>query len=72
VLRLQPDIVMAAQAGLDEMPRRPGWSGLRALRDGMTCGFSGPRYELLVRPGPRLGEAADALADCLVSLPDPH
>ena len=26
------------------------------------------RYELLIRPGPRLGEAAAALADCLAKL----
>jgi iron complex transport system substrate-binding protein len=70
VLRLQPDIVMAAQPALADMRRRPGWQALQALGNGMTCGFTAARYELIVRPGPRLGEAADALADCLAGLPD--
>jgi iron complex transport system substrate-binding protein len=68
VLRAQPDIVMAAQRNLDEMPRRPGWSALRALQRHQACGFDSEHYELLIRPGPRMGEAARALADCLTAL----
>lgn len=68
VVRLQPDIVMAVQRELDEMPRRPGWRHLRALQQQRTCGFEAVRYELLVRPGPRLGEAALQLAECLAAL----
>ena len=71
VLRAQPDIVMAAQRGLADMPRRPGWAALRALQQRRTCGFDAERYEVLVRPGPRLGEAATTLADCLARLPAP-
>ncbi|HVY36414.1 MAG TPA: helical backbone metal receptor [Polyangia bacterium] len=72
VVRTQPDIVMAAQATLAEMPRRPGWSTLRALADKRTCAFPNPTYEIIVRPGPRMGEAAAALADCLARLPPPR
>jgi iron complex transport system substrate-binding protein len=68
VVRAQPDIVMAAQRNLDEMPRRPGWAALRALQRRQSCGFDGVRYELLIRPGPRMGEAAGVLADCLAAL----
>lgn len=68
VLRAQPDIVMAERRALAEMGRRPGWASLRALRSGQVCGFESSRYELLVRPGPRMGEAAQLLADCLESL----
>ncbi|MFY7974202.1 MAG: hypothetical protein ACOVOT_07230 [Rubrivivax sp.] len=32
------------------------------------CGFDPAPYEVLIRPGPRLGEAAALLADCLVRL----
>jgi iron complex transport system substrate-binding protein len=69
VVRAQPDIVMAVDTGLAAMPQRPGWSQLRALQKGQACGFSSSHYELLIRPGPRLGEAANQLAFCLVSLP---
>ena len=68
VVRAQPDVVMATAASLIEMPVRPGWSGLRALRESRVCGFQPAQYDLLVRPGPRLGEAALALADCLVAI----
>jgi iron complex transport system substrate-binding protein len=69
VLRIQPDIVMAADRDLADMAKRPGWAALHALRSGHRCGFASERYELLVRPGPRMGEAAQVLADCLVSIP---
>ncbi len=68
VVRAQPDIVMAAKANLGDMPKRPGWAALRALQRGRTCGFASEPYEVLVRPGPRMGEAALSLADCLVQL----
>lgn len=68
VVRAQPDIVMAAQNALAEMPSRPGWNGLRALREQRACGFVTERWEVLIRPGPRLADAADIMADCLVGL----
>ena len=68
VLRLQPDIVMAAERNLADMPKRPGWAALRALRERRSCGFASERYELLIRSGPRMGEAALVLADCLVAI----
>ena len=68
VVRIQPDIVMANDRNLADMPRRPGWSTLGALKNGHSCGFGVDRYELLIRPGPRMGEAALVLADCLVAI----
>lgn len=69
VVRLQPDIVVAVARELAAMSSRPGWAALHALRDGQTCALPGERFELLVRPGPRMGQAAFALADCLAALP---
>ncbi|MDB4983006.1 MAG: fepB [Myxococcales bacterium] len=69
VVRAQPDLVMAATPSLAEMPKRPGWASLRALSGHQTCGFVGERYELLIRPGPRMGEAAAVIAECLAALP---
>ena len=68
VVRLQPDIVMAEGRALAAMPARPGWADLRALRERRTCGFASAPFDVLVRPGPRLGEAARLLADCLVAV----
>lgn len=68
VVRAQPDIVIAAERSIGEMAKRPGWSSLQALKQGRTCGFAGERYELLLRPGPRMGEAAALIAECLARL----
>lgn len=68
VVKAQPDVVMATARAVAEMPGRPGWNTLRALQQQRTCGFDTERYDVLVRPGPRLGEAAGVLARCLAGL----
>jgi iron complex transport system substrate-binding protein len=68
VVRAQPDLVMAEARNLQDMAQRPGWASLQALQWRQVCSFSGPDYELLVRPGPRMGQAALQLADCLAAL----
>ncbi|MGL6110781.1 MAG: ABC transporter substrate-binding protein [Rubrivivax sp.] len=68
VVRAQPDIVIAEARNLSDMGQRPGWSALRALRQRQLCAFDSERYEVLVRPGPRMGDAALQLADCLAGL----
>ena len=68
VLRAQPDIVMGAATDERAMGARPGWSALVALRRGQRCGFASDSYEAMVRPGPRLGQAAGQIADCLQGL----
>ncbi len=71
VVRAQPDIVLASARALAEMPSRPGWAALTALQTRMACGFPADRWDPLVRPGPRLADAAEILADCLAALPSP-
>jgi iron complex transport system substrate-binding protein len=68
VVRAQPDIVMAEARQVQDMPRRPGWASLRALQRQQLCAFQSADYEVLVRPGPRMGLAAQQLADCLARL----
>jgi iron complex transport system substrate-binding protein len=68
VVRAQPDVVMGVKREQQAMADRPGWNTLAALRNDKRCGFEGPQYDVLIRPGPRLGEAAGLLADCLARL----
>jgi iron complex transport system substrate-binding protein len=68
VVRARPDIVMAPARALAEMPSRPGWGALRALREQRSCGFVPAQWDAMVRPGPRLADAAEAVADCLQAL----
>ena len=67
IVRARPDIIMAADRQVKSMASRPGWSGLTALQ-GRSCGFATERYEMLIRPGPRMGEAALVIADCVAGL----
>lgn len=68
VVRARPDILMGLRRDLQGMGARPGWGALAAVRDDRRCGFDALQYDTLLRPGPRLGEAAALLADCLVRL----
>ena len=67
IVRARPDIIMASERQVKSMADRPGWQGLTALQ-GRSCGFEKDRYELLIRPGPRMGEAALEIANCLAGL----
>lgn len=68
VLRAQPALIVATQAAVGEMAARPGWMQLKALQQRHTCGLAPAPWDALVRPGPRLAEAAEALAACLEGL----
>lgn len=72
VVRAQPDVIMASKPNLQEMRLRPGWASLRALARGKACGFEPAQFDLLTRPGPRMGEAAGVMADCLVRIAGIH
>ena len=69
VVQAQPEVILAARRNAVQMAARPGWGRLPALRGGQVCAFDEPTYELLIRPGPRMGEAARAMAACLAGLP---
>ncbi|HMO47638.1 MAG TPA: helical backbone metal receptor [Rubrivivax sp.] len=68
VVRAQPQILIAEDRNLRDMAGRPGWAALPALAQKQVCAFDSARYDVLVRPGPRMGEAALQLADCLADL----
>jgi len=72
VLRAQPALLMGSAAGVAEMQGRPGWNQLKALQRRATCGFAPAPHDALMRAGPRLADAAEALADCLSSIPAPE
>lgn len=69
VVRRAPDLIIGPQATLMNLADRPGWAGLQALRQHQVCQLDTDRMDLLSRPGPRLGEAAHMLVDCLLGLP---
>jgi iron complex transport system substrate-binding protein len=71
VVRARPEVVMVVAREQAALLARPGWATIPALAQRRVCGFETARYEMLIRPGPRLGEAAAAMADCVASLERP-
>lgn len=69
LLRRPPDIIIGPRATLSNLSDRPGWSTLPAVRQQQLCLLDTDRMDLLSRPGPRLGEAAQMLVECLSALP---
>lgn len=65
VVQRNPAVVIAYEGRLARMPGRDGWEGMSAFRDGAVCPLDKVDYNHLVRPGPRLGEGALAIARCL-------
>lgn len=68
VVRAAPDVIMTSERSAADMRRRPGWAQMRALRDGRVCVFNAEERDILVRPGPRMPEAARLMADCVGQL----
>lgn len=69
VVRRSPDLIIGPMSTLASIADRPAWAGLPALRRQQVCRLDAERMDLLSRPGPRLGEAAHMLVDCLLALP---
>ncbi|WP_341892577.1 ABC transporter substrate-binding protein, partial [Variovorax sp. YR752] len=73
VVRANPDVLMVSALGeISAMATRPGWSAMSAIQRGRVCSFASARFDLMMRPGPRLDEAADAIVNCLASLDAPR
>jgi len=65
VVRADPDLIMVGARSAQGLEQRPGWGGIRAVREGRICRFTAEESDVLVRPGPRMGEAARLMARCL-------
>lgn len=74
IVRANPDVILIGQRSADGLMARPGWYRIRALREQRVCIFPTEEANVLVRPGPRMAEAARLMAQCLsrqVSPPRP-
>jgi iron complex transport system substrate-binding protein len=64
-VRADPDLIMVGERSAQGLEQRPGWASIRAVREGRICRFKAAESDVLVRPGPRMGEAAQLMAKCL-------
>jgi len=70
VVQSKPDLIMTTEASPKQLAQRPGWKSIPAIQGNQICLFSAAQADVLVRPGPRMGEAAALIADCAMrSLP---
>ena len=65
VVRANPDLIMMGNRSMQRMVPYPGWDTIKAVREQRVCVF-GPDYsDTVVRPGPRMAEAARLMAQCI-------
>jgi iron complex transport system substrate-binding protein len=70
VVQSKPDLIMSTEASPTQLAQRPGWKSIPAIEANRVCFFLAAQSDVLVRPGPRMGEAAALIADCAMrSLP---
>jgi iron complex transport system substrate-binding protein len=65
VVRADPQLLIVPAANLGELRQRPGWARIAALRENRVCVLSPAEGDVVMRPGPRLADAARVLARCL-------
>ena len=65
VVRADPDLIMVSERNGQGLEQRPGWAGMRAIREQRLCRFTPEQSDVLVRPGPRMAEAARLMARCI-------
>ncbi len=65
VVRANPDLIMVGNRTMQAMVPYPGWSSIKAVREQRICVFGIDEADVVVRPGPRMAEAARIMAKCL-------
>lgn len=65
VVRADPQVIVAGRGDVPRLRARPGWDRISAIRSDRICALPPAARDIVMRPGPRLGEAAAVLAGCL-------
>ncbi len=65
IVRANPDLIMVGAYNAENLNQRPGWQSIRAVRERRVCVFGPDEANVLVRPGPRMADAARLMARCL-------
>jgi iron complex transport system substrate-binding protein len=65
VVRANPDIIMIGNRSMQAMVPYPGWNHIKAVREQRICVFGPGESDVVVRPGPRMAEAARIMAKCI-------
>ena len=69
VVRADPQLILIGERAAQSLGERPGWSRIQAIREQRICRFTAAQGDVLVRPGPRMAEAAQLMARCIANSP---
>ena len=65
VVQAKPDIILLTESTAADIQKRPGWNAIPAVSKKRICSFTSEQNDILVRPGPRMGEAALLISQCI-------
>ena len=65
VVQAKPDVILLTESTAADILKRPGWNSIPAVSKNRICVFTGDQNDVLVRPGPRMGEAALIISQCV-------
>ena len=65
VVRANPDVIMIGSRSMVNAAAYPGWNSIKAVKNNRVCVFGVGDSDVVVRPGPRMAEAARLMAKCL-------
>ena len=65
VVRANPDVIMIGNRSMVNAVAYPGWNSIKAVKNNRVCVFGNDDADVVVRPGPRMAEAARLMAKCL-------
>jgi iron complex transport system substrate-binding protein len=65
VVQAKPDVILLTESTAADIQKRPGWNSIPAVAKNRICTFTGDQNDVLVRPGPRIGEAALMISQCV-------
>ncbi|UFS56713.1 helical backbone metal receptor [Comamonadaceae bacterium M7527] len=66
IVRANPDVIMVGEVSGDALGQRPGWQHMQAIVGKRVCLFTQAQADMLVRPGPRMAQGAQLMAQCLL------
>ena len=67
VVKQNPDLIIVSDNRISDLTQRPGWSQMSAIRNQQVCSLTPEQSDIVVRPGPRMGEGAQIIAQCILS-----
>lgn len=65
VVQAKPDVILLTESTVADIQKRPGWGSIPAVSKNRICAYTGDQNDVLVRPGPRMGEAALIISACI-------